>query len=328
MNTGSGQGKKVAGIAVLCVAWIVSLLFVSTLSESADIKVCDSQYKFTNPELHCMSEDAFGRIGNLEDDVDSYVTSVEKSGKIQRASVFFRDLVSKRWFGVHASESFAPGSLLKIPLAIAYYKYAEVQPDVLSQQFVYAPKEAESKNARQHHQPPILLERGKTYSIGELLTRMLSYSDNDAVSPLFDSIDRAFYDRVVSDFDIRIPVSGGIEQDFVNVKTYASIFRSLYNASYLNRDQSERALDVLSRSSYTSGLVAGVPSDVKIAHKFGERILQVSDSKDVLSVELHDCGIVYKKDNPYIVCVMTEGDNYQEQEAVIAEISRRIYNAL
>jgi len=54
---------------------------------------------------------------------------------IIRASVFYRDLTTRRWFGIDDTANFYGASLLKLPLSIIYYKFAEVAPDILLQKF-------------------------------------------------------------------------------------------------------------------------------------------------------------------------------------------------
>jgi hypothetical protein len=44
--------------------------------------------------------------------------------------------------------------------------------------------------------------------------------------------------------------------------------------------------------------------------------------------ELHDCGIVYLPDNPYLLCVMTKGNDFAKMEKIIEEISRLSYERL
>jgi beta-lactamase class A len=97
------------------------------------------------------------------------------------------------------------------------------------------------------------------------------------------------------------------------------MFRILFNASYLTQAASEQALELLTRSEFRAGLVAGVPAGTVVAHKFGERI-------DGGVAKLHDCGIVYHPARPYLLCVMTEGDRFEPLASLIAETSRIAYD--
>lgn len=42
-------------------------------------------------------------------------------------------------------------------------------------------------------------------------------------------------------------------------------------------------------------------------------------------VELHDCGIIYYPNNPYVLCVMTRGDSMEELKKIISTISLMTY---
>lgn len=87
----------------------------------------------------------------------------------------------------------------------------------------------------------------------------------------------------------------------------------------MNQQYSSKALDMLSRSLFQSWLVTGVPQSTIVSHKFGER--NIWDGK-----QLHDCGIVYYPSNPYILCVMTRGYDYDTLAYIIQNISKSIYD--
>jgi hypothetical protein len=43
------------------------------------------------------------------------------------------------------------------------------------------------------------------------------------------------------------------------------------------------------------------------------------------SKQLLDCGIIYYPNNPYILCVMTEGTEWGKMEEVISNVSKMVY---
>ena len=61
-----------------------------------------------------------------------------------------------------------------------------------------------------------------------------------------------------------------------------------------------------------------MPAKTEIAHKFGAYARGAS-------YEMHDCGIIYAGDNPYILCVMTRGSNFDDLSDAIGQISKTIY---
>jgi hypothetical protein len=73
-------------------------------------------------------------------------------------------------------------------------------------------------------------------------------------------------------------------------------------------------------STFTQGIVAGVPAGTRVSHKFGEF------SAGTNLKQLHDCGIVYKPAHPYILCVMTQGNDFNNLAATIAKISKTVWD--
>ena len=107
----------------------------------------------------------------------------------------------------------------------------------------------------------------------------------------------------------------------MNTHSYSEFLRTLYNATYLDANDSNHILQLLTQSTFTQGLVSGVPANIQVSHKFGERSFADSNL-----LELHDCGIVYAPNHPYLLCVMTEGYDDPTLASFIAQISNITYN--
>jgi hypothetical protein len=84
---------------------------------------------------------------------------------------------------------------------------------------------------------------------------------------------------------------------------------------------SEKALSLLNKSDLKNGLAAGLPNNIIIADKFGER-----NNLDDGVKQLHDCGIIYYPDNLYYLCVMTKGSSFEDLEKILKNISAITYN--
>ena len=74
-----------------------------------------------------------------------------------------------------------------------------------------------------------------------------------------------------------------------------------------------------------SGIRGGVPDEVKVANKFGERT-QYDASGKAVEQELHDCGIVYDAADPYLLCVMTKAPTSDGAAQFIRAISKTAYD--
>ena len=277
----------------------------------------EGQQNYINPLLAC----------DVADDVISNPEIIPFKGKIEeflntrldkrwatKVSVYYRELNDGYWFSIGDSEKFIPASMRKVPLMIALLKQAEKETDLLERIVTF--DLSNDYNLNQNFKPSQSLVFGNRYTIRDLIYRMIVYSDNNAFTFLTRIVDPALLDRVYSNLRMLNPRT--IKDDeFLSVQTYESFFRILYNASYLTRDSSEWALDTLSKSEFRTGLLSGVPSTVKVAHKFGEK----SDASEG-TVQLHDCGIIYYPRHPYLLCIMSKGPNFELLDDVVAEISR------
>lgn len=279
-------------------------------------------YKYINPLLECEPEGVSRgyELKDLERQLSSYIGERSESGEVSHVSVYFRDLNNGPWFGIGERENFSPASLLKVPLMIAYLKYAERDPGVLSKEIEYT--QPNMLNVQQNIPPDERMRQGNKYTVDELLRRMIVYSDNDAQGLLFENMDAEWLRVVYRDLGIEFPTPDRPE-DFMNISSYASFFRILFNASYLSKDMSEKAMALLNRTRFSQGIVAGVPSSVPVAHKFGERGMANTNT-----VQLHDCGVVYHPGRPYLVCIMTRGKDIRTLETVIQSVSKRVYQEI
>lgn len=287
---------------------------------------CFKENPFISREIDCATIDSTAdQIKGLQKKTAAILDEEKAAGNIDQASVFFRDLNSRRWFGINDNVSMYPASLIKLPLAITYYKVAELDPSVLDQELTIPLEDANDNQS--YHPPQNPLAPGNSYPVRELVRHMLQYSDNAPFTPLMDA-SRIFHDKILFDLGIYQPATDKRQEVWtVSTKSYANIFRTLYNASYLNLQYSNKILDTLSKSTFDRGIVAGVPKDVLVAHKFGEGSGVTGDGQ-VKTVILNDCGIVYKKDAPYILCIMTEGKSFESLEKTLKRIAETSYEAL
>lgn len=276
-------------------------------------------YRFINPLLECdmQSPTLLAPIRRLEAELQGYIDEVLTNDRIEQVSVYYRDLANGPWTGVDFDAGFAPASLLKVPVLIAALKKAETDPGLLARKFTF-----DSSVTVDPTDPNFVdsqIEFGKSYTYRDLMERMIIFSDNNAKNMLLDIVgDDAFF-KVWSDFGVDLPTADSPE-DFLTVRQYSSFFRILYNGTYLNREMSEVALEILSRSSFDIGLQSGIPESVPLSSKFGERTIAGSRVN-----QLHDCGIVYASRSPYLICVMTRGQDWDGQREVIGGLSKLVY---
>ncbi|MDO8430085.1 MAG: serine hydrolase [bacterium] len=286
---------------------------------------CD--YIFLNQALECSERPVISKAGYIQfkTKLSSEIANLKAEGKVDNVAVFFRDLENGPTFGINEKENFIPASLLKVPVMLTYFKLAEDDPALLQKELIYSSASKALENEQTIASEKIL-EINKPYAIDELIFRMAAYSDNRSYDLLSEylkilSLDADLLSQTYTKLGMIDP-GEDIALANLSVKTYASIFRLLFNASYLSNELSEKALKYLSYADYAGGLRGGVPKNIPIARKFGERWF--SDGRK----QLHDCGIIYFPGNPYLLCVMSRGKNFEDLSGVISQISQAVWEEI
>lgn len=250
---------------------------------------------------------------DLTQNINYYISH----GVAQNIGVYVYDLNTKKHYGINENQAFVPASLLKVPLMMDYLKQAEDNQSIFS---LTAPltQDVINKTAKSKFIYPEITDKmvlGQTYTLGELLVRLIKYSDNNAAGTLENFIPEEKLISTISELTEAHFKPGAM----LSPKQYSNVFIKLANADYLSKDMSANAIDLLTDINFNTGLVAGVPKEVKVAHKFG-----ILATEDLMQYGLNDCGIVYTT-SPYVICVMTTGSNIQQLEGVISGISKVVY---
>src|SRR4051812_6781608 len=95
---------------------------------------CDaSKFHFVKIELGCVKKYIVKKSSyeSLKNKLEDFINEEVKSGEIKEASMYFRDLENGPTLGLNEHASFAPASLLKVPVFLTYLKLAEDNPGIL-----------------------------------------------------------------------------------------------------------------------------------------------------------------------------------------------------
>lgn len=255
----------------------------------------------------------------LELKLNKDIENAIKAGEIDSGSIYVKDLASSKDISINIDFKYTPASLLKLPLAMSIYKLSERQPDLLQKKLIYNEDPALATIA-QSFEPDEKLKLESEYTVEELVRRMLVYSDNASMRLLLTQLDDESFIEVYEKQGVPLP-SDKTTDNYMIARDYVSFFGSLHRASYVSKTNSDKILDLLSQTTFEKGLALGVPPRIRIAHKFGEREVDGSSL-----TQLHDCGIVYAENSPYIICVMLKGEKFAEEENLIGKLSEQVYS--
>ncbi len=276
-----------------------------------------NDYKFTHPLLFVDVPNESEAMTGLKEKVMALISHEKSSNLAGDVSVYCRKLNDGSWFAVNGDKHYTPASLMKVVFLIAILKQAITDPGLLEKKVFFAKTFQTGYNQDIKN---FTLKENKYYTIRELLNDMIIYSDNDALALISQQSKPAVINKLFRDLGVTAPPedpSKGSEY-VVTITDYCKLFRILYNSHYLTNEYSDLALNMLSQSTYRDGLLKDINPGFPVSHKFGERVVGNS-------AQLHEIGIFYSENEPYLLGVMSEGSDLKQLSQVLSEISKLVY---
>lgn len=274
-------------------------------------------YKYIKPLMFVDNDCQSKKLEPIKNEVNALFESYKSNGVLNSAALYLKDYSTNDWIAINENEDYSPGSLLKVPTLITILKMSESHPELLNKKIPF------NKNYNVPVNPQYLSKSitfGQYYSVKELLVYMIKYSDNNATILLNEITDVRIFKKLFTDFGFK-EIDMTANDYPMTVVNYSYFLNALYNASYLNIDNSEFAVQLLSKSDFKEGILKGIPTDVDVAEKFGE-------SGDVNVKELHETAIIYLNERPYLLTIMTKGKEINNLPEVIKQASAIIYNQM
>lgn len=256
---------------------------------------------------------------NLENrnDVIINFVSLRKSLEAQLAEVsanksfYFEYLPGGTSIRIGSDNELVAASLIKVPLAMNLYKAAELGRIDLNKTVTIRPADLDQNYGS-------LWQKGAGYqlTLREATQLMLQDSDNTAMHIIFDTVNGLLQEdeQSLNQLDVEQTLHDG--RAVITAESYGSVLRSLYLSSFLNKDNSQELLQILTGSKETRRLTAYLPQGVTVAHKNGVYNAAWSES---------DCGIIYVPKRPYILCIML-GLPEDQSNALTAKLSKEVYD--
>ena len=292
-------------------------------NESAASSSCDLNIKrldgfqYIKPLLYaepnCESVYLSSHKSMLMSMLDSYKTK----GDIQTGSIYLRVFKQAQWISINENELYSPGSLLKVPELIAFYKMEEKKPGVLDKKLIYEKPFVTHRNINFESKH---IELGKSYTIRELLRYMIVHSDNEATMMLNQIVDRNLFNKVFSDVGLKEPDFNSRDYP-MNAADYSVFFKELYNGTYLNYEHSEACMKLLTETDFKEGFLSALPAGIKVAHKFGEGGPDTAPN-------FSESAIIYLGNQPYLLTVMLKGRDIKKLPLVTRDISRKVFEIM
>lgn len=227
--------------------------------------------------------------------------------------IAIKNLKTNEYYGLHADQSFASGSLYKLWVMNIIYK--EIEQGKMN------PHETLSKNAASLYKEfdldvaPSDTSTTITTTVQDALYQMITISDNDTALLLTDKIGISSIQNFLEQngfSESHVGIHGN--QPVTSARDIEMFFEKLYKGELGNKDTTESMLSLLKQQRLNEKLPQYLPSSITLAHKTGE-----------IDGYSHDAGIVFTPDADYVIVVLTQSDDPQSANSRIAQVSQNVY---
>lgn len=243
---------------------------------------------------------------DLKQQLANTILAYEKRGALISASVYYRNLKDASWMSINGNESFIPDQNSSVPVLISYLKLEEKNPGSLNRTLYFNAADRSSDIPENGITP------GTCYSVRVLLEKMILYSDQNASGLLRKNLHPTLLHALFSELQVTPELVG--DGFAFSAKDYSKFFRVLFSSTYIEQTLAEYALNLFVRAERNNILPTPSSGNLTIA---GTRV----ENRLTGKIEVTQSAIVYKKESPYLLTIMTRGANEEKQEALIREIS-------
>lgn len=208
-------------------------------------------------------------------------------------------------YAVSEREIFQAASLIKLPAIAALY--IEAEKGNVDLETKYRLKEGDKRfGAGSLSAKP----EGTVLTYRDLARLMGKQSDNTAFNIIRQVLGDERIDEVAREIGM---LDTSLEENETTTRDVGIFFEKLWQGDIVSDKSRDEILGFLTNTTYEEWLVAGIPSNVRVAHKFGRETHVVNDA-----------GIVFT-DKPFILVIMSKGVVEREADEVFPELARIVY---
>lgn len=231
-----------------------------------------------------------------------------------------RDLNTGYDAGFNARKSMPAASTIKLPVMVAVFEALEAGRFDLSHEVTLLSQDKDFGSGDLCDAPD-----GTTYSVSDLLDKMIDVSDNTATNMLIRLVGRRTINLDMRDLGLATTrLRSDVRTDAWSVRSslrtspadLVQLLSLMAKGELVDRWSSNEMIAILEADQFNTLLPEPLPADIPIAHKTGS-----------FFDTLNDAGIVYANNAPYVIAVMTTALPSQDLgRKFIHRISRMAYS--
>ena len=222
--------------------------------------------------------------------------------------IYFEDIESGGSFSINGKNKFQSASLNKLPVMLTLYR--EAGAGRMKLDTVYKLQVTDKRNGAGSLQ---YKPAGFEISFRQMAELMGKQSDNTAFNILSNLLGNEKIQAVIKQLGMSSTSFADWESTPEDIGLF---FRKLYKEKIVTGKDKEEILSFLTDTIWEDRIPAGLPKEIKVAHKIGTEIGVISDA-----------GIIFST-KPYILVIMSQDVNEIEAKKVLPEISKKIYELL
>ncbi len=252
-------------------------------------------YKLTRPLLLVDTKSDDKKFDGIKKTVSDYIDSFVKTSVINEASVYYYSFNENIQFNINPNQKYQASDLVEITKIIALMKQEEKNPGVLSQKVA-------SSNS----------------TLRKLILEAIASSEKNATHVLDPYIDATVLKDVYASIQEPFSIASDPKAT-ISVAQFTKVIKILYNVGYLKESSCKTVMELISNTINFDGMTKHIGKEISVAHYF-------SDNDFAVNHELHELGIFYVKNNPYMLCVMAKGKDKKNLSTLISNISKTIFD--
>lgn len=222
--------------------------------------------------------------------------------------LWFKNLKTEESLGIKENQVFKAASVNKVPIMMAFYQ--AVEEGALREDQVY---ELKAEDKQEGTGSMNSASPGTEYSYKELVRLCGIESDNTAAHVLFKIVGIKKVKKLLEETGLEKTL---IEDNLTTPYETGRLFEEVYKGKILKKENQEKFFDFLTDTFFEERIPAGVPQEIRVAHKVGTEV-----------GIYHDCGIVFAKE-PYVLCILNDAVIEEEAKEALPEISRLAWESI
>lgn len=145
----------------------------------------------------------------------------------------------------------------------------------------------------------------------KLIEAMGKRSDNQAYLKMVSVLGKEKINKTIADLGMS---KTSLEKNITTPEDIGLFFKKLYKNEILNKEKTDEFLGFLTDTSFEQWLRQGIPSEIRLAHKYGKETHAVNDA-----------GVVFG-DKPFVIVILTDGVVESEADRLFPELTKLLYS--